>query len=454
MYILPATFHYWLMTELMFYVFFHITRNRMEKINPQVHLTSKQRRSVFMNSLLTVDRLDQWLPGWFIKKQTSLPPLLNEIYTGNIKEWLSWAFFNSPLEDVLQNENFQDMEWMVQQFQNRFKYTFQKGYNENIQSRRKNLDPLTAYHRPLVFYIGIQLATIFYGMILQFGYKMKKYGPEAVQTELLWNFVESRVPSSFYDQDNGDDGRICYWFRDGNRDKKPIIFIHGIGAGLMCYAPFLHQLFQLDNPVILIELPFVAMRCVEDVPTMHEISYDIQQLLSRHGFQNAVFVAHSLGSAVTSYCLQHIPKSVASVVLLDPICFMLHYPDVCTNFVYRNPKTVSESIVKYFASTELYIAFFISRHFHWFQLALYVTPKLRHSNSHLQSKHLVTTSMPSKTKVYLSEMDNIVNSSRVNQYLTKNRIDNEVMDGLDHASFLFYPSWQKKIISTIQDFTQ
>lgn len=62
--------------------------------------------------------------------------------------------------------------------------------------------------------------------------------------------------------------------------------------------------------------------------------------------------------------------------------------------------------------------------------------------------------MPSKTKVYLSEMDNIVNSSRVNQYLTKNRIDNEVMDGLDHASFLFYPSWQKKIISTIHDFTQ
>lgn len=256
-------------------------------------------------------------------------PFINLFFFSIIR--LSWAFFNSPLEDVLQDDShLKDMEWMMQQIQQKLNYQFQEGYNDHVQSRRKNLDPLTAYHRPLVFYIGIQLATIFYGMILQFFYKMKKYGPEAVQTELLWNFVECRTPSLSYLENNQEieEGRISYWFRDGNRKKKPIVFIHGIGAGLMCYTTFLHHLLTLDNPIFLIELPFVAMRCVEDIPTMYEISHDIQQMLARHEFQNATFVAHSLGSAVTSWCLQHIPKSVASVILLDPICFMLHYPDV------------------------------------------------------------------------------------------------------------------------------
>lgn len=86
-YILPSTIHYWLITELMFYMFFHITRNRMEKINPQVPLTSKQRRTLLSNCIYTVDHIEDWLPGWFVKKQTSCPPLLNEIYKDNIMEW-------------------------------------------------------------------------------------------------------------------------------------------------------------------------------------------------------------------------------------------------------------------------------------------------------------------------------------------------------------------------------
>jgi hypothetical protein len=254
------------------------------------------------------------------------------------------------LEDVLQHPDLlKEVEWMTNEVETTFHVKFPVGYNEHLHSKRLNLDPVNAYHRPLVFYIGIQLMTLSYGlMVLQFGYGMKKYGPEAVHPNLLWNPVESssyppkrhRLQGRQHHyqrqldtpvtttQENEEEERISYWFRDGDRSKTPIIFIHGIGAGLMCYAPFIHQLMQLGAPIFCIELPFVAMRCVEDVPTMEEIGHDIQEMLHRHDCQQAVYVAHSLGTAVASWTLQHLPKTVAGVVLLDPICFMLHYKDV------------------------------------------------------------------------------------------------------------------------------
>ncbi|KAG1433174.1 hypothetical protein G6F57_022356 [Rhizopus arrhizus] len=105
----------------------------------------------------------------------------------------------------------------------------------------------------------------------------------------------------------------------------------------MCYITFVAKLVTLDAPIFFIELPFVAMNCVEEVPTAQETVRDIQQMLQRHGCTDAVFVGHSLGTSVISWAVKYIPKSVASTVFIDPICFMLHYNDICLNFVYRSP---------------------------------------------------------------------------------------------------------------------
>ncbi|ORZ18043.1 Alpha/Beta hydrolase protein [Absidia repens] len=459
--------HYWLATEVMFYIFFQVTRNRMQHRGSSGNtLTRKERRSLVTLCIANVNNVQEWLPGWFIKKDGQHPavvPAFEEIYLENVVEWVSWAFFTAPLEDVLQHsELVKEIDWMIGKVERKFQVKFPNGYNQHIHSRRLNLDPINAYHRPLVFYVGVQVLNFLYGVaVLQGHYGMKKYGPEAViDSDFLWNQLVE-IPSNKMDAE-----RISYWFRDGDRSKKPIVFIHGIGAGLMCYTPFIHQLMQLDVPIFCIELPFIAMRCIEDVPTMQEISHDIQQMLHRHDCQNAVFVAHSLGTAVASWTLQHLPKTVAGVVLLDPICFMLHYNDICTNFVYRTPKTASESVVKYFASSELYISHYISRHFYWFQCALYVTPTTTTDQRKSHKRNLgslppspscstsilATTPMPPHTKIYLSEFDNIVNSTRVNSYLVENGINTEMMTGLDHASFLMDSLWQKRIISTLSHY--
>ena len=61
------------------------------------------------------------------------------------------------------------------------------------------------------------------------------------------------------------------------------------------------------------------------------------------------------------------PKRVAAVAMVDPICFLLHYPIVAYNFVHRPSHAAGERLVHYLASRELYISHYISRHFHWLQ---------------------------------------------------------------------------------------
>lgn len=77
-------------------------------------------------------------------------------------------------------------------------------------------------------------------------------------------------------------------------------------------------------------------------------------------------------------------------------------------------------------------------------MALYVTPR------HTSNPH--TTTMPSNTKVFLSEFDNIVHSPRVHEYLTKNGIDSVLMKGMDHGWFLFRNMWLEQIIGTVADY--
>lgn len=60
--------------------------------------------------------------------------------------------------------------------------------------------------------------------------------------------------------------------------------------------------------------------------------------------------------------------------------------------------------------------------------------------------------MPENTKVFLSEKDNIIDSNRVDTYLNHHGIDATVMKGLDHASFLFHPSWQNEMLASINKF--
>jgi pimeloyl-ACP methyl ester carboxylesterase len=235
-----------------------------------------------------------------------------------------------------------------------FHVTFTKGLNPNLECIRLNLDPVQAVHRPLLVYVVLYLVTCTFNILLL----QKVWGFTHAGTMapgVLWggalqmfeNGLQSFkaafiMPVEDITTKPTRGKLISYWYRSTSEKKTPLVFIHGIGAGVICYAEFIHQLSHLDRPIFLVELPYVAMRMVDNVPSAAETVKEVSEMLQRYGYDNAIFVSHSLGTGIASWVMNMAPEIVGGMVMIDPICFLLHYHNVAFNFVHRIPKTIFE----------------------------------------------------------------------------------------------------------------
>ncbi|KAI8878691.1 alpha/beta-hydrolase [Backusella circina FSU 941] len=435
-------FRIWIVSEILFYLYFLYKRSTFQlKVKPQTPLNKQQRTELFWNCVYTIKDLQSWCEGWFYYKSDHSHPSINEIKENNLALWFAWAFWHDHLDIVRQNEEWAaEIDWMIATAETWFHHSFPKGMNTNVECIRLNLDPVEAVHRPLIMYVAIYLITKLFNIIfLQWCWGFK---PPQVISTICWggplalldgfisackNFILTTtiVPKL--------DPTLSYWYRPGG-NETPLVFIHGIGAGVLFYAEFVFRLLALDRPLFLVELPYVAMHMVDKVPNSDETVKSIQEMLARHGYKNAVFVSHSLGTATTSWVMNKEPRLCAGAVLIDPICFLLHYHNVAFNFVHRIPKNFIERIIYYAASRELCISNYISRHFQWFE-SIYFNKNAPFENN---------------VSVYLSEKDSIVGSSAVHEYLLEKEINHHVMPGLEHATFLLSGKWKSAIFKQIQ----
>jgi len=211
---------------------------------------------------------------------------------------------------------------------------------------------------------------------------------------------------------------IPYWYRPHrSRTKLPIVFIHGIGIGLLPYIPFLRELAAQDPDVgiLAIETLPMSMHITEPPLARDAICDAITRILNAHGLRRIVLAGHSYGTAISAYLLRRqwgsvdrplIPPNstpttpllqrptrgsanrvsnivgangngsdggdlIAATLLMDPIPFLLHYPAVAYNFVYRPPRYANEWQLWYFASRDADVSRALSRHFFWFECILF-----------------------------------------------------------------------------------
>ncbi|KAI8070324.1 Alpha/Beta hydrolase protein [Gongronella butleri] len=308
---------------------------------------------------------------------------------------------------------------MIDTLERHYDVSFPPGDNKALHCIRLNLDPVLSVHRPLAVYVSIYVATtLFNTVFMKWVWQFKPYGAPS----LLWG------------------GPVLQLHRSNS--KTPIVFIHGIGAGLMCYLELIWHMTRMDRPFFCIELPFVSMHMVDDVPDADTMVDAIHDMLHHHGFHQAVFVGHSLGTAVASWIMSRKPDIIAGSVLIDPICFLLHYPHVAFNFIYRAPKQWMDYIMLYVASRELYISHYISRHFQWFQ-CIFFADRL---NKDMTLNH---QSPLKRATVYISMKDSLVPSALVAKYLNRERVDCRTMPDLPHAGFLVNWTWRKRILQQI-----
>ncbi len=186
---------------------------------------------------------------------------------------------------------------------------------------------------------------------------------------------------------------------------KPVVFVHGIGAGLIVYSRFLANLPR-ETTVYVLEWTHISMTLgAEDAPCIDQTVEMLHTMLSADGHADALFVGHSLGTIVISWLLRGDRASrslVYGAVMIDPIGFLLSEPSVVYNFIHRTPSDSVELMMHYFVARELYIANTLSRQFSWSHAVLFAEDL-----------------PPGENLVVLSGADAIVPAQLVRAYLQK-----------------------------------
>jgi len=208
--------------------------------------------------------------------------------------------------------------------------------------------------------------------------------------------------------------RLPYWHREHtSKTKLPILFIHGIGIGLFPYVDFLADLNSAagiedglpDDQVgiIAIEILPISFRITHPAMSKSALTAEIAAILAHHGWDKVVLVSHSYGTVIATHLLKSPSTAhlIGPVVLIDPVCILLHLPDVAYNFTRRKPRRANEHQLYYFASMDMGVSHTLSRHFFWSENILW--------KEDLDGRNVT---------VSLSGKDLIVDTESVGKYMT------------------------------------
>ena len=169
---------------------------------------------------------------------------------------------------------------------------------------------------------------------------------------------------------------LSYWYRPHtSKTRLPILFIHGIGIGLMPYSQWLASITKEDHMsptdgeigIIAIELLPISFRLTRSLPRPEEIVQQINTILERHSWDKVVLASHSYGSVISKHllCNPTTAPKIGPCLFIDPVTFLLHLPDVAYNFTARRPRGANEHQLWYFASTDIGVAHTLARNFFW-----------------------------------------------------------------------------------------
>lgn len=232
------------------------------------------------------------------------------------------------------------------------------GRNNSIRPFRVLTDPLPVAHRPLLLYVGTSLLcplTTWHVMH-------------------LLGFHRERV------------GGLSYWKRPPRTDVRaeidiaaglgrsvPLVFVHGLGVGLVPYYLFIYRLSKhFSGDLYVPEFPFLAMAPWESVPSAREVVAQLQDMLIANRHTSAHFVGHSFGGVVIGWMLKMSRSSVVTTTLMEPALFLMIKSDTISKVLYGEAKTCYEMSIRYFVFRELFTVNLLCRNFFWEQSSLWL----------------------------------------------------------------------------------
>eukprot|EP00531_Pseudo-nitzschia_arenysensis_P021406 CAMPEP_0116129250 /NCGR_PEP_ID=MMETSP0329-20121206/7827_1 /TAXON_ID=697910 /ORGANISM="Pseudo-nitzschia arenysensis, Strain B593" /LENGTH=854 /DNA_ID=CAMNT_0003623511 /DNA_START=204 /DNA_END=2764 /DNA_ORIENTATION=+ len=218
-------------------------------------------------------------------------------------------------------------------------------------------------------------------------------------------------------------GPVTYYYHPGNdqvevdnieddgisplkgSNSTPVVFVHGIGVGLIVYIPLIDALMESGRPLFLPELPYVSAlrpwQSSRNVLSPAVVASTMTAMLAYHGFEKGCFIGHSYGTSWLSYVCKYAHSAVAALLFLDPICFCLYHPHLTKSFVYHRPDPGS---IAFIARTDMMVNWTIQRAFPWTWIVLF----------------LDQVTVP--CTIFLADRDALVPAEKVMSYLKSNGV--------------------------------
>jgi len=334
-----------------------------------------------------------------------------------VHKWLYWSIFNTELPplETLPHAHRAALDDALDLLQKRIGCTIPEGSAPLIQPMRLTLDKVNVLWRPFTYYAVI--GTINLCLRKWYRYKWNTHFGSYDGLEYLL-----RIPNTW----------------DPLTGARPIVFIHGLGLGLLQYHIVLTHLLSAfpDCPLLVLLQPQISQDIFHPQylkpMTRHETADRLAGLMGKLGWvtmegennedvkritasligkskTGVTMLSHSNGSYTHAWMLKGYPEMIARSCFVDPVTFCSWEGDVCYNFIYRPCKSGMELLMRYFVGSEVGVANLLQRHFDW-------------SSNALWYDEIPNARDPSKTFFLVGGKDDIVNAQRVKRYLTSHGV--------------------------------
>ncbi|TLS30122.1 hypothetical protein PpBr36_03275 [Pyricularia pennisetigena] len=358
---------------------------------PHPSLAPADRSAIFHKCLDNVPDPAHYLRRWFHGAD------LTEIRRDNVRDFVAWAFFDRDVNDAAQGrlsaEEEAEMEGYLDEINRRLILASEERGGDidgaaglrpgrgAAKSMRPTIDKVPMCFRSIIWYIIVMLVDMFTHFSLL--WKGFAYFSTPITTNLAIFPPRPQLltPPGLVPRQLSPAAGTAYWYRPHkSQSARPVVFIHGVGIGLLPYIDFLSEMAngipgEKDGDgqigVIAIEVLPVCMRLAGEPMDKEHFLAEVIAILDRHGWLDDDFtlVSHSYGSVLTTQMLDSpiLGPRIDGIVLIDPVSLLLHLPDVAYNFTRRIPRRANEVQLWFAASMDPGTALVLGRHFFWQQ---------------------------------------------------------------------------------------
>jgi len=262
----------WSSIELIFLIYqsylYAVIQNKM----PGPYLTSIERNQFVSSALANIKSLSDTLSKWFMDC-----PVEN-IARESVADWIAFAFYSKQFHELNENEH-EEINLLIKRIETDHKLKISSDKpNDKISYMKHYLDPVRIIFRPFAFYFVTD--TLLTGILATSIFHLRGYQFVQIGHLSFWTYHDE----------------TC---NNGEEEEEPIIFFHGIGAGLLMYQPFIariHKQFSRRRRIILISMRCICMRypTLKDIPNMSETADSIQLIFDHYKMKKAIFIGHRL----------------------------------------------------------------------------------------------------------------------------------------------------------------